>query len=116
MITSLPAGGAGGTTAGGDDIIFLGNTKSSEIQEVFDHLTFDGNIQRCVGMEAAPKTQQFVNHLCVLVRVGVYKCVCYLGDMLTSRIQGLRFSSSMMSKPNSSWQLYDVRTLIFSRV
>lgn len=36
--------------------------------------------------------------------------------MLTSRIQGFRFSSSMMSKPNSSWQLWGVFTCIFSRV
>lgn len=40
----------------------------------------------------------------------------HLGDMLTSRIQGLRFSSNMMSKPNSSWQLYGDRTLIFSKL
>ena len=78
VATSLPAGGAGGTAAGADDVIFLGNTKSSEIQEVFDHLPFNGNVQRRVGMEAASKTQQFVNHLCVLVHVGVRTNVCVL--------------------------------------
>lgn len=43
-------------------------------------------------------------------------CVSHLGDMLTSRIQGFRFSSSMISKPNSSWQLYGDSTFIFIRL
>lgn len=50
--------------------------------------------------------------MCVCVRA----CISDLGDMLTSRIQGLRFSSSMMSKPNSSWQLYGDSTFIFSKL
>lgn len=54
------------------------------------------------------------------VSVAVPACVCasvsHLGDMLTSRIQGLRFSSNMMSKPNSSWQLYGERTFVFSKL
>ena len=28
----------------------------------------------------------------------------YLGEMLTSKSQGFRFSSSMTSNPNNSWQ------------
>lgn len=55
---SLPAGGAGGAAAGDDHIFSLGNTEASQVQEVSDHLTFNGNIQRCVGMEAGPETQQ----------------------------------------------------------
>lgn len=99
---SLPAGGAGGAAAGGDHVVFLRNTKASQVQEITDHLTFDGDIQRCVGMKAEPETQQLQDG-----ETSVFYCLCfvYLGDMLTSRIQGLRFSSSMMSKPNSSWQL-----------
>lgn len=76
--------------------------KASQVEDISDHLTFDGNIQRCVGVKAGPETTR--SHVAEPRRVSV--CVIwYLGDMLTSRIQGLRFSSSMMSKPNSSWQL-----------
>lgn len=56
--TSLPAGGAGGAAAGGDHVFSSGNMKASQVQEVSDHLTFNGNIQRWVGMEAAPETHK----------------------------------------------------------
>lgn len=103
----LPAGGAGGAATGGDHIFSLGNMKTSQVQEVSDHLTFNGKIQCCVGMEAGPETQQLENVVWKQVCLNIKMCVCvyYLGDILTSRIQGLRFLSSMISKPNSSWQL-----------
>lgn len=27
--------------------------EASQVEEVFDHLTFNGDVQRCVGVEAA---------------------------------------------------------------
>lgn len=54
---SLPAGGAGGAAAGHDHILFLGNAEARQVQEVSDHLTFNCNIQRCVGMEAGTETK-----------------------------------------------------------
>lgn len=89
--------------------------EASQVQEVFDHLTFNGNIQRRVGVEAA-ETKELEPAAFVSVAVPVCVHVSHLGDMLTSRIQGLRFSSNMMSKPNSSWQLYGDRTFIFSKL
>lgn len=38
--------------AGRHHIFSSGQTEASQVQEVFDHLTFDGNIQGCVGVEA----------------------------------------------------------------
>ena len=32
--------------------------------------------------------------------------ILYLGEMLTSRIQGFSLRSSIMSNPNNSWQLW----------
>lgn len=51
------AGGAGGATAGRHHVFFLGDTEAGEVQEVSDHLTFDGNVQRRVGM----KTWRYVD-------------------------------------------------------
>lgn len=56
--SSIPGAGAGGAAAGGGRIFLLGNTEASQVQEVSDHLSFDGSIQRCVGMEARPETQK----------------------------------------------------------
>lgn len=56
--SALPAGGAGSAAAGGDHVVFLRNMKTRQVQEISDHLTFDGNIQGCVGMKAEPETQQ----------------------------------------------------------
>lgn len=56
--TSLPAGGAGGAAAGSDHVFPPWNVKAGQVQEVSDHLTFNGYIQRRVGMEAAPQTER----------------------------------------------------------
>lgn len=49
----IPAVGAGGASTGGDNILLMRDTKARQVQEVANHLTLDGNIQCCVGMEAA---------------------------------------------------------------
>lgn len=50
---SPPVSAAGGAAAGRHHIFSSGQMEASQVQEVFDHLTFDGNIQGCVGVEAA---------------------------------------------------------------
>ena len=51
-----------------------------------------------------------------IIHSAVAQSLLYLGEMLTSKIQGFRFSSSMISNPNSSWQQYGRRTYIFTRL
>lgn len=43
-------------------------------------------------------------HPALALRQTLEEKLLYLGEMLTSKIQGLRFSSSMISNPKSSWQ------------
>lgn len=44
-----------GAAAGRHHIFSSGQTEARQVQEVFDHLTFDGNIQGRVGVEAVEK-------------------------------------------------------------
>lgn len=63
LASCLPAGGAGDAAAAGEHILPVGNAKAGQIQEVSDHLTFDRNIQRRVGVEAVPKNTS-TSHTC----------------------------------------------------
>jgi hypothetical protein len=55
-VSSRPgAGAAGAAGAAGtrDDILHVGQNKASQVQKVSDHLAFDADVQRRVGMEAS---------------------------------------------------------------
>lgn len=64
---SIPVSAAGGAAARGHHVVFSGQMEASQVEEVFHHLTFDGNIQGCVGVEAAETR---------FVSVAVPVCVC----------------------------------------
>lgn len=71
---SIPVSAAGGAAAWGQHIVFSGQMEASQVEEVFDHLTFDGNIQRCVGVEAAETRLEPTPFVSVALPVCV--CVC----------------------------------------
>lgn len=68
------------------------------------------------GWRGHHKPNTFCGKRKAIIHSAVAQNLLYLGEMLTSKIQGLRFSSSMISNPNSSWQQYGRRTYIFTRL
>lgn len=75
--TFLPASWAGGTAAEGHLFSSHRNPETSQVQQISDHLTLDGNIQGRAGMEAGGETEQ-VNVLCVCARVHVCVSVTWV--------------------------------------